>query len=255
MIIIKSKKEIVAMRESGKILAKIMRQLEKEVFPGQNTASLDKLAERLIFVNGGIAVFKNYGQASGNSFPGNICASLNDEIVHGIPDKNRKIQKGDILKIDIGIRYKGMITDMARSFLVEPVSAEARKIVQAVEETFWAGMKKVKVGAELSDYSRAAQQCAESQGFSVVRDLGGHGVGRELHEDPFIPNFYSKKEDPRARLKAGMTLAFEPMINAGGFQTVLAKDGWAFKTRDGRLSAHWENTIVVTKNGAEVLTI
>ncbi|MBU2028859.1 type I methionyl aminopeptidase [Patescibacteria group bacterium] len=254
MIIIKSKKEIAVMREGGKILAEIMRQLEKAIFPGQNTEALDKLAARLVFVNGGEAVFKNFGKESGHPYPGNICASLNNEIVHGIPDKKRKMQKGDILKIDIGMRYQGMITDMARTFLIGPVSEEARKLAEATEQAFWEGMKKIKAGTQLSDYSCAVQKFIESQGFSVVRNLVGHGVGRELHEDPYVPNYYTKK-DPSLRLEEGMTLALEPMVNAGSFHTVLAKNGWVFKTKDGQLSAHYENTIVVTKNGAEVLTV
>jgi methionyl aminopeptidase len=251
---IKSKKEIEAMRKGGKILAEIMRQLEKAIFPGQNTQALDKLAERLVFANGGEAVFKNFGQESGNPYPGNICASLNSEIVHGIPGKNKKVQKGDILKIDIGMRYQGMITDMARTFLVEPVSKEARILAEVTEQSFWKGVKKIKAGRQLSEYSRAVQKFVESRGFSVVRNLVGHGVGRELHEDPYIPNYYEKK-DQDLRLAAGMTLALEPMVNAGSFHTVLAKDGWVFRTKDGKLSAHYENTILVTKNGAEVLTV
>ena len=242
------------MREGGKILAEIMQQIGKEVFSGQNTASLDKLAARLVFANGGDAVFKNFGQESGHPYPGSICTSLNEEIVHGIPNEKRIIQKGDLLKIDIGMRYKGMITDMARVFLVEPVSAEARKIAEVTEQAFWEGVKKIKAGVELSEYSRTVQKFVEGQGFSVVRNLVGHGVGKELHEDPYVPNFYAKK-DSNLRLEEGMTLALEPMVNAGSFHTILAKDGWVFSTKDGRLSAHYENTIVITKNGAEVLTV
>jgi len=254
VVIIKSKKEIEAMREGGKKLAEIMQQIEKAIFPGQNTEMLDKLAERLVFANGGEAVFKNFGKESGNPYPGNICASINSEIVHGIPDKNKKIQKGDIIKIDIGMRYKGLVTDMARTFLVEPVAPEAKKLVETTEQSFWEGVKKIKAGAGLCEYSRAVQKFVESRGFSVVRNLVGHGVGRELHEDPYVPNYYAKR-DPDLRLKEGMTLALEPMVNAGSFYTVLEKNGWVFKTKDGKLSAHYENTIVVTKDGAEVLTV
>lgn len=242
------------MREGGKVLAEIMQQIGKAIFPGQNTASLDKLAARLVFANGGESVFKNFGKESGNPYPGNICASFNSEIVHGIPDKDKKIQPGDLLKIDIGMRYKGLITDMARTFLVEPVSQDAKKIAEAVEQSFWEGVKKIKAGAQLSEYSRAVQKFVEGQGFSVVRNLVGHGVGRELHEDPYVPNYYAKK-DPSLRLEEGMTLALEPMINAGSFHNVLEKNGWVFRTKDGKLSAHYENTILVTEDGAEVLTI
>ena len=152
------------------------------------------------------------------------------------------------------MRYKGMITDMARTFLVKPVSPEAQKIAQVAEQAFWAGVKKIKAGDKLSEYSRAVQKFVEDKGFSVVRNLVGHGVGRELHEDPYVPNYYTKK-DSSLNLAEGMTLALEPMINAGSFHTVLAKDGWVFSTKDKKLSAHYENTIVVTKNGAEVLTV
>jgi len=254
VVIIKSKKEIAAMREGGKKLAEIMRQIEKKVFPGQNTQVLDELAARLVFAIGGEAVFKNFGKESGHPFPGNICASLNDEVVHGIPGKNKKIQEGDLLKIDIGMRYQGLVTDMARTFLVKSVSPEAEKLARVTEQSFWKGVKKIRAGAQLSEYSRTVQKYVESRGFSVVRNLVGHGVGRELHEDPYVPNYYDKK-DPSLVLKEGMTLALEPMVNAGGFRTVLAKDGWVFRTKDGQLSAHYENTIVVTKDGAEVLTI
>jgi methionyl aminopeptidase len=253
VVIIKSKKEIEVMREGGKILAEIMQQLEKAIFPGQNTQALDKLAARLVFANGGESVFKDFGEESGNPYPGNICASFNSEVVHGIPDKNKKIKKGDILKIDIGMKYKGMITDMARTFLVKPVSAEAQKLAEVTEQSFWEGVKKIKAGAKLSDYSQAVQKYVESRGFSVVRNLVGHGVGRELHEDPYVPNYYNKK-DSGLRLEVGMTLALEPMVNAGSFHTVLAKDGWVFRTKDEKISAHYENTVLVTKNGAEVLT-
>ena len=241
------------MREGGKILAEIMGKLEKEIAPGKNTWDLDKLAEGLVFANGGSPAFKGYGGDAGKPFPATICASLNSEVVHGIPAKNKIMREGDIIKIDIGMKYQGMFTDMARTFAVGNVSEAARKLINVTEQSFWNGLEKLKSENFLSDYSKAAQKCAESAGFSVVRNLVGHGVGRELHEDPYVPNYYNKKYQDY-QLEAGMTLALEPMVNEGGFETVLGPDGWVFKTRDGKLSAHYENTVLVTEKGAEVLT-
>lgn len=253
MITIKKPSEIEAMREGGRILAEVMGKLEKEIAPGKNTLELDKLAEELVFANGGKPAFKGYGAESGNPFPATVCASLNSEIVHGIPDKNKIMRVGDIIKIDIGMKYKEMFTDMARTFAVGKISSEAQKLIAVTEKSFWKGLEKLKARNFLSDYSKAVQGCAESAGFSVVRNLVGHGVGRELHENPCIPNYYNKKYSD-VRLTAGMTLALEPMINAGKYETVLDKDGWTFLTSDGKLSAHYENTVLITEKGAEVLT-
>ena len=230
-----------------------MGKLEKEIAPGKNTWDLDKLAEGLVFANGGSPAFKGYGGDAGKPFPATICASLNSEVVHGIPAKNKIMREGDIIKIDIGMKYQGMFTDMARTFAVGNVSEAARKLINVTEQSFWNGLEKLKSGNFLSEYSKAAQKCAEGDGFSVVRNLVGHGVGRELHEDPYIPNYYNKKYQDY-RLEVGMTLALEPMINAGKHETVLGKDGWTFLTSDGELSAHYENTVLITEKGAEVLT-
>jgi methionyl aminopeptidase len=253
-ISLKSKKEIASMRHGGKILAEIMQQLEKEIVPGQNTEVLDKLAERLVFASGGHPAFKGYGTDTDNPFPGTICASLNAEIVHGIPSAKRIIQSGDILKIDIGMQYEGMFLDMARTFPVGKISIPAQKIIAVVEECFWEGIKNLKEGAMLSDYSKAVQKYVESAGFSVVRNLVGHGIGQKLHEDPNVPNYYEKKYQD-FRLFSGMMLALEPMINEGTHDSILGKDGWVFTTKDGKLSAHYENTILITENGTEVLTV
>jgi len=254
MISIKNQSEIEAMREGGKILAAVMGKLAGEITPGRNTYKLDKLAEELVFANGGEPAFKGYAGEAKEPFPATICASLNFEVVHGIPAKDKIMQEGDIIKIDIGMKYKGMFTDMARTFAVGKISPKAQKLIEATEEAFWKGMKKLKAGNFLSDYSRAAQKHAEDNGFSVVRNLVGHGIGKELHEDPYIPNYYNKKYQDM-RLAAGMTLAFEPMINEGGYETILDKDGWTFKTKDGKLNAHYENTVLITEKGAEVLTM
>lgn len=250
---IKTEKEIEKMRQAGQILKEIMQEIGKEVRPGVDTLQLDKLAEELVFARGGKPLFKGYGGGK-NPFPGTICASINDEVVHGIPDSNRILNEGDILKIDIGIEVDGYCSDMARTFAIGKISPEAQKLMETTEKSFWKGVGKMKEGAMLSEYSKAVQKTAEDAGFSVVRNLVGHGIGQKLHEDPQILNYY-ERSFPDLRLQAGMTLALEPMINQGDFRTVIGQDGWVFKTADGSLSAHYENTIVITKKGVEVLTM
>jgi methionyl aminopeptidase len=253
MIYIKSKKEIELLKAGGKILAEVVEKLGKSLKPGMSTFDLDQLAGKLIKELGAISAFKNYGVEWGNPFPGNICVSLNDEIVHGIGKKDRLIKNGDLVKIDAGVIYKNYFTDMARTFMVGEVSEEAKKLVLVTEKSFWEGIKNLKEGKMLSEYSKAVQNYVEKNGFSVVRNLVGHGVGKDLHEDPQIPNYYNKKYED-VKLEAGMVLALEPMVNVGKFETKIKKDGWTFITKDRSLSAHYENTIVITKNGVEVLT-
>jgi methionyl aminopeptidase len=253
MIIVKTQKEIEAMREGGKILAGIMEKLGQEIAPGKSTQDLDKLAEELVFLAGGKPAFKGYGDQK-NPYPATICASINDEVVHGIPDEKVIIEKGDILKIDIGMEYGGLITDMARTYPVGKISRRAEKILEATKKSLDAGILRLKAGADLRDYSRAVQSYAESEGFSPVHDLVGHGVGRILHEDPIILNYIPKKNQERIILKAGMTLALEPMINEGTFEIKLGEDGWVYLTADGKLSAHFEDTVVITEDGCEILT-
>jgi methionyl aminopeptidase len=241
------------MREGGKLLAEVMEKIGAEIAPGKSTDELDKLAEELVFLLGGEPSFKGYGAEGGVPYPATICASLNAEIVHGIPNKEVILQNGDLLKIDIGMKYKGFHTDMARTFAVGKISDKAQKIKQVTEEAFWAGLETMKAGAFLSEYSKAVQMHAEKNGFSVVRNLVGHGIGRKLHEDPYVQNYYNRSYKD-LRLEAGMTLALEPMVNEGVFETVLGPDGWVFMTQDGKLSAHYENTILITETGTEVLT-
>lgn len=254
MVNIKSRKEIEAMREGGKILAGIMDEIGKNIASGKNTLELNKLAEELVFANGGEPSFKGYGKETGNPFPAAICASINSEIVHGVPSADKILKDGDLLKIDIGMKYKNMHTDMARTFAVGNISAEAQKIMEITEQSFWEGLKKIKPGKMLSDYSKTVQKYVEKNGFSVVRNLVGHGIGKELHEDPQIPNYYNKKFKD-IKLQAGMVFALEPMVNAGNFETIVGKDGWGFYSKDGSLTAHYENTILITEKGAEVLTV
>lgn len=251
MIIIKSQEEIEKMREGGHKLAEIMDELGKAVFSGQNTHEIDELARRLIFSIGGIPIFEGYGGPQ-NPYPGAICASINCEIVHGIPRKDRILKEGDILKIDIGMRYRGLITDMSRTFAVGTISPEAWKLIKATKESLDIGISKLKDGKKLSDYSQAVESYVRSRGFSVIRELVGHGVGRELHEEPQITNYLSKGKE--IILKEGMTLALEPMINEGKPGIELQNDGWTYVTVDGKLSAHFEDTVVITKGGCEILT-
>jgi methionyl aminopeptidase len=251
MIIIKTQKEIDAMRRGGKILAGIMAEVGKKIAPGANTLELDKLAEKLVFDNGGMPAFKGQGEKS-NPYLFTICASFNDEIVHGLPSARKIIQEGDLIKIDMGLTYEGMITDMARTFEVGAVSAEAHKLSKTTKECLDAGLRKIKAGAKLSEYSGAVEEYVKSRGFSVVRELIGHGVGRRLHEDPQIPNYRWSARD--VILKEGMTLALEPMISVGTYRIKLMNDGWTYATEDGSLSAHFEDTVLVKKGGCEILT-
>ncbi|MFA6047962.1 MAG: type I methionyl aminopeptidase [Parcubacteria group bacterium] len=251
MIIIKTQEEIEKMREGGHKLAEIMDEIGKAVRPGQNTHEIDELSRRLIFDIGGIPIFEGYGGPE-NPYPGAVCASINHEVVHGIPRKDRILKEGDVLKIDIGMKYRNLITDMARTFPVGKVSPEAWKLMKATRESLNMGISKLKAGAKLSEYSQAVESYVRANGFSVIRELVGHGVGYELHEDPQIPNYTSNAKD--IILKEGMTLALEPMINVGTEKIKLQKDGWTYVTADGKLSAHFEDTIVITKGGVEILT-
>ena len=251
MIIIKSEKEIALMREGGKILAGIMNQLGKNIFPGQNTGAINKLARELVFSYGGIPIFEGYGDKK-RPYPATVCTSINSEIVHGIPDEKRIICSGDLVKLDIGMKYRGMITDMARTYPAGNISDEAQKLIDATKKCLDEGIKTIRAGVKLSDYGKVVEKYVRARGFSVVRELVGHGVGRELHEDPCIPNYAAKMRE--IVLQEGMTLALEPMINVGTHYIKLMHDGWTYATKDGKLSAHFEDTIVVTKNGAEILT-
>lgn len=253
MVSTKNNKQIENIRESGKRLAIVMKEIEKNIRPGISTLELDEIAESAMLRLGGTPAFKNYGTDFGKPYPASICASLNDEIVHGIPSADVIAKTGDLLKIDIGMKYNGMFSDMARTFAVGKIEKKAQRIMEVTEKSFWEGVKKIKAGAMLSDYSKAVQKYVELQGYSVVRDLVGHGIGVELHEDPQIPNYYSGFYQD-LKLKAGMALALEPMVNEGDFKAYVGKDKWVFKTKDRKLSAHYENTILVTEGGYEILT-
>ncbi|MCI8485276.1 MAG: type I methionyl aminopeptidase [Lachnospiraceae bacterium] len=245
---IKSAREIELMRAAGKILAKVHENLEKELRAGMSTLDIDRLGEDIIKSYGCIPSFKNY-----NGYPASVCVSVNDEVVHGIPTKKRLIREGDIVSLDIGVIYKGYHADAARTHGVGEISQEAALLIERTRQSFFEGIRCAKEGHHLHEISNAIAAYAESFGYGVVRDLVGHGIGTHLHEDPQIPNFTQKSRG--VRLKAGMTLAIEPMINAGRFDVAWENDDWTVVTQDGSLSAHYENTILVTSGEPEILTL
>ena len=248
MIIIKSDREIDLMRESGKVTGFILKELENFIRPGISTADIDRFVEDIIRKNGMIHTFKGYG-----GFPASACVSINDEVVHGIPDKKRIIREGDIVSVDVGSTYKGYVSDAARTYAVGEVSDIARKLIDATRDSFFAGLEFCRVGCRLSDISHAIQVKAESEGFSVIRDFVGHGVGQNMHEEPQIPNFGKAGRGPR--LAKGMVFAIEPMICEGGYDVRTLSNDWTVVTLDGKLSAHYENTVVITDGEPELLTL
>ena len=252
---IKTQAEQALLREGGRLLGEILHAVILATKPGVSTKMLGDLAEEKIRSIGGDPIFKGYGKQWGAPpFPAALCVSLNDEVVHGIPQEHRIVQSGDMVKLDIGMRYQGLVTDMARTVLVGEVSDEARRLRQTVEQALMAGIATLRSGSTMDEYAQVVEGVARQAGFQCVRDLVGHGVGHELHEDPQIPN-YTGSGLSRFSFEAGMVVALEPMINAGTYRVNLAPDGWAFVTADKRLSAHWENTVLITETGAEVLTV
>lgn len=253
--IIKTSAEIEFMREGGKILAAVLKIVEKNTKSGVTTLELNNIAEAEILKRRGMPSFKDYNpndnDDDNNKYPAALCVSINDKIVHGIPD-GTKIKDGDIVGLDLGVEYKGCYTDAALTVIAGNCSEEARRLVETTKQCLDAAIAKVKDGARLGDIGAAVQKTAESAGFSVVRDLSGHGVGRYVHEDPMIPNF--GKPNRGLILREGMTLAIEPMINAGRPEVYVMDDEWAYATKDGKSSAHFEHTILVTKEGCEILT-
>jgi len=245
MIVIKSAEEIAIMRQSGKILAAILDKLRTEIKPGIKTRQLDEIVAEESKKRGVKPAFKNY-----QGFPANLCVSVNDEIVHGIPD-DRVLQEGDIVSLDGGVIFKGFYSDSAITVGVGEINQQAKDLIAATETSLAAGIAQATCDAHIGDISTAIQAYVESRGFSVVREYTGHGVGRELHEDPQIPNFAFGKGPV---LRKGMTLAIEPMVNVGGCRTRLALNQWTVLTADGSLSAHFEHTIAITDGEPEILT-
>lgn len=275
MITIKPKEDIEMLREGGKRLAKILREVVNMAYPGISTYELDRRAERLIFDSGGTPAFKGYTiRGEKTAYPASMCISVNDEVVHAIPKKSKVLQEGDVVGFDIGMRWpvyavsgsqppalsspfpasgkKGLFTDMAVTVGIGKVSKDAERLIRVTEEALETGIHAVRAGVHTGDISNAIQKHLEKHGLGIIRDLAGHGVGYELHEDPLIPNY--GKRGSGALLKEGMVIALEPMATLGGWKVFLDSDRWTFRTRDKSIAAHFEHTIAVTKKGCEVIT-
>jgi methionyl aminopeptidase len=249
--LIKTQEEINIIAEGGELIHNILHNTAKLVKPGVSTWELNEYAESEIYKIGGRPSFKGYGPKK-NPFPAGLCTSVNDQVVHGIPSRDVILKNGDIIGLDIGMEYKGLYTDTAITVPVASVSPKVQKLIDITQKSLNEGIKQAVNGNKIGDISHAIQTCAENAGFSVVRDLVGHGVGYDVHEDPAVP-CYGKK-GTGLELKEGMVLAIEPMLCDGEYFVVFEKDGWTISTRDGSLSAHFEHTIAITKHGARVLT-
>ena len=251
MITIKSAEEIEIMKEAGRIVAEVFRVIEPYMVPGVSTAQINSVAEELILDYGAIPSFK--GVPGIVPFPAATCISIDDEVVHGIPKADRILKEGQIVSVDVGAKIHGMHGDAARTWPIGTVKPELLELISVTEASFWAGLKMAKPGNRIGDISDAVQRCAEKNGFGVVRELCGHGVGHELHEEPNLPNF--GKAGYGLRLKTGMTLALEPMITLGDYHIRQLNDGWTIVTADGKPSAHYENSFVITENEPLVFTV
>lgn len=247
-VTIKSAREIELMRQAGKILAKVHEDLAKVIKPGITTKEIDRIAEEMIRSYDCIPSFLNY-----NGFPASVCVSVNDEVVHGIPSSKRVIREGDIVSLDAGVIYKGYQSDAARTHAVGEVGKEAEQLIEVTRQCFFEGIKYAKAGHFLHEISGAINDYADRFGYGVVRDLIGHGIGTQMHEEPEIPNFRQRTRG--LKLKPGMTLAIEPMINAGRFEVEWTDDDWTVVTADGSLSAHYENTVLITDGEPEILSL
>lgn len=245
---LKSPDEIAIMRDAGRIVSQILDALGERIAPGVSTWDLDQLAESLIEKKGAKPAFKGY-----LGFPACLCASLNCEVVHGIPSKKRKLKEGDLVKLDFGVRFKGYFGDAARTYAVGEVSAEARSLVQTTRESLERAIECMRPGTRVGDLGAAVQRHVEERGFSVVRDFVGHGIGKKLHEQPQVPNF--GEAGTGMKLRPGMVLAIEPMVNAGVHQVEVLDDNWTAVTVDRKLSAHFEHTIAITEGDPEILTL
>lgn len=247
-VTIKSEKEIELMREAGRILAIVHEELQNFVRPGVSTLDVDKKGYDIIKKFGCTPSFLHY-----NGYPASICTSVNDEVVHGIPNKHRILQDGDIISLDAGVIYKGYQSDAARTWAVGEVSKEAKRLIEVTKQSFYEGIKYAKAGCHLHEISAAIEDYVVAHGYSCVRDLVGHGIGKELHEDPQIPNFHQRRRG--LRLQPGMTLAIEPMVNMGKYDVLWLDDDWTVVTEDGTLSAHYENTVLITEGEPEILSL
>lgn len=248
MIIIKSKQELDLMREAGKVCGQILRDLADMIKPGMSTLEIDRFVEKTVREHGMTAAEKGYC-----GYPASVCVSINDEVVHGIPSKKRHLKEGDIVSCDLVVEYKGYMADAARTYPVGKVSPEAMHLIETAERAFFNGIAYAKPGYRLQDISHAIQETVEGEGFGVIRDFVGHGIGSEMHEDPQIPNVGKAGKGPR--LQPGMTLAIEPMITQGTWEVDILEDDWTAVTLDGGLAAHYENTVVITDGEPELLTL
>ncbi len=246
MITLKTQEEIKIISEGGKILAKVLKEIEKMVKPGITTLELDRAAEALILSAHSLPAFKGY-----DGFPYSLCVSINENIVHGLPS-NYILKEGDLLKLDLGVLYKGYNTDMAVTFAVGKVSFEAKRLIDVTKKSLRLAIKKAKIGNTTGDIGNTVQRFVEDQGFGVVRDLCGHGIGKNLHEEPKVPNF--GKRETGEKLIEGMVIAIEPMVTMGDYNLKKSSDGYGYATKDGSLSAHFEHTIVITEKGPRILT-
>jgi methionyl aminopeptidase len=245
---LKSEEEIARMRRAGQIVALTLERLAAAAAPGVMTRELDHMAEAIIRSFGGVPTFYQF-----YGYPAHICVSVDDEVVHGIPG-DRVLESGQIVSLDVGATVEGMIGDGAITVGVGPISPQAERLIRVTEEALAKGMAAARPGNRVVDISAAVQQHVEAHGYAVVRKLIGHGVGREMHEPPQVPNFVDREREESPELAAGMTLAIEPMVNEGSWEVVQERDGWTYRTRDGSLSAHWEHTVVVREDGCEILT-
>jgi methionyl aminopeptidase len=248
---VKNTREIGFMKESCRIVAEVLALVGSKIAPGVRTGDLDTIAEDYIRSRGGEPAFKGYGHDRRNLFPGTLCVSIDDEVVHGIPGGG-KIEEGQVVSVDVGVRKNGYYGDGARTFPVGRVSEEKTRLLRVTEQALLEGIAQARAGNHLHDVSAAVQRCVEAAGFSVVRDLVGHGIGKNLHEDPAVPNY--GEPGTGVVLKEGMALAIEPMVNAGTHRVTVGEDGWTVRTADGKPSAHFEHTIVVTTGEADILT-
>ena len=248
MIIIKSEHEIEMMREAGKVTGQILRELKDVIKPGISTMDIDQFVERRVKEHGMIASEKGYC-----GFPGSVCTSVNEVVVHGIPSESCILNEGDIVSVDLVVEYKGYMADACRTYAVGEISPEAQHLIDTAEAAFFEGMKYAKVGNRLGDISNAIQQKVESEGFGVIREFVGHGIGKDMHEEPQIPNYGKAGKGPR--LVKGMTLAIEPMIVEGSYEVDVLLDAWTVVTIDGGLAAHYENTVVISDGEPELLTL
>ncbi len=255
MIILKSRPEIALMREAGRIVARVHEAMREMVRPGVTTATLNERAEQIIRQHGAVPTFLGYPHTGRNDFPASICASINEELVHGIPSVKRWLEPGDIISIDVGATYKGWVGDSAWTYPVGEVDAESKALMEATEGSLWAGIAQARAGNFLADISKAVETYVTQRGFHVVREYTGHGVGQRMHEEPNVLNYVPAGVGKGPRLKAGMTFALEPMVGVGTWRTKTMSDGWLVVMADGKRAAHFEHTVALTEGEPEILTV